>query len=381
MKKVLSLLSSGLGYGGIASYIGALYSNASEYDVDLTVYVSGSVVDHELKRRLENQGVRVIAGEDSGLASGFCSSLLRHFNLKRKLSDVISMDQFDVVHVNSGWPWFQMTSLSLAKKRSIPVRIAHSHALASSKEARRPFHIHCLRRIKQAATIKAACSNAAGEYMFGKDEWKESGIVLKNGIDVARFSFSDNKRKKARSLGKADDDMLVVGYTGRLTYSKNLRMIVEVFSSIKTRIPNALLWIIGDGEDRGIVESLIAERGLQDHVELWGNRNDVELFLSGMDVFLFPSLWEGLGISVVEAEASGLPCVVSDAVPNDIDFSGCVVRHLSLEEDPEQWAKAVMDVAGRRDTNGAEHVLRAGFDVGASSKDVWRLYDAELGIS
>lgn len=277
--------------------------------------------------------------------------------------------EYDIVHCHVANAAFCV--LRDAMKAGIDNRLLHSHLNTSSE--------HLLRRIrnrplitlgKHYATEYAACSEEAGEYLFGNEHYE----LIRNGIQVDRFSFDENKRIEKRGELGISDKAFVIGCVGRIAKQKNHAFAVDVINELQKTVPEAILLIVGDGDLRSIIETKISSFGLDEKVILLGNRNDVSELYSAMDVFLMPSLCEGLPFSAVEAQASGLPCVYSRGVPQetDITFTG---RFLSLEDGLSTWAAAIKEAYRSGRSTEAPCILESkGYSVQASAKQLAGLY-------
>jgi len=210
-----------------------------------------------------------------------------------------------------------------------------------------------------------ACSAQAARHRFGASVTDQPNYYfVPNGIDTAEYAYSPRARERVREefeLGGTP----VVGHVGRFDPQKNHMFLIDVWRRILDNIPDARFLLVGDGPLRGKVENKIAEAGLNDRVILTGVRTDVPDLLSAMDVFCFPSIHEGLGIVVLEAQASGLPSVITDTIPPEVDVTDQVTR-LALNQGTQVWADMVANLLASpavRDAVSAKQVADAGFDV------------------
>lgn len=286
----------------------------------------------------------------------------------------------DVLHLHTSY-WTGFLLEELAKEAGIPKVILHAHSTAVDEND--PEKRLALSRrheeIKRAflpdlATDYWACSWKAAGWLFGEQIPGEKIRIMKNAIEVERFRFSQQKRKKLRQEFGIEEDTLVLGTAGRLSYQKNQAFLIGVFADFHRRHPNSKLLLVGDGELRGALKLQIAEKGLEKDVLILGWRTNVEDYLQAMDIFLLPSRFEGLGIAAVEAAASGLPCLVSDQVPKEVAFAENI-RHIPL--DISAWTAALEEAAqlhmNRQD--GAEAVRAAGYDIKRQAKVLEALYE------
>jgi len=219
-----------------------------------------------------------------------------------------------------------------------------------------------------------ACSRSAGIARFGKKIVASPKFkIIKNAMNVETMAYSPIIREAYRSqLGL--EGRFVVGHVGRFDAMKNHDFLIRLFSLVHKRQPNAVLVLIGDGEQRSIIETLIKRFALEDAVKLLGTRSDVVELLQAMDVFVFPSIAEGLGISVIEAQATGLPCIVSRCVPEDVRITG-LVKFLDLKDPMEMWAEAILQyVNGHKRSSHIEALTNHGYDVVATAEYLQAFY-------
>lgn len=216
--------------------------------------------------------------------------------------------------------------------------------------------------------VKLAPSALAGEFMFGK---RANVHLIHNGVDLQVYRFSPEDRQSAReefSLG----DRLVVGHVGRFHKQKNHRYLLKVFREIRSRRSDAVLLLVGTGELEGQIREWAGELGIAEAVVFAGQRFDIPRLLSAMDVFVFPSLHEGMPNTVIEAQATGLPCVIADTITPEADITG-LVTYLPLEVSPGDWAATALNAvtAERRDT--AADFKSHGYDIHNVAKELMKL--------
>lgn len=269
--------------------------------------------------------------------------------------------------------------LSVAKRKGVPCRIAHSHSIQRPKRRRFARIIYewlMEKAILACATHCIACGVKAGEWLYGKKGFAEKGILLLNGIETEKFRYDENMRGRIRKkLGLGDS--FVVGHVGHFAAVKNQAFLIRLLKYLRDNGKNAKLLLLGDGEDRQMLESLVKELGIEADVIMTGNVMNVGDYLNAMDVFAFPSLFEGMPLSVVEAQTNGLRCVISDNVPSDVRLTN-LVSVLSLDAPQSEWAKEIMR-SGR--FNSAEYcdiMKKSGFDVSESLKRVYEIYDGAV---
>lgn len=288
-------------------------------------------------------------------------SLRKNVQEARRLINQRTPHQVIHVHTASPTSFVYLLIAWLAGKR---VRIAHSHATSletSHKSLQYRLHQTLQPLLRAVTTDQLACSLAAGRWLFG-DKFFAAEQVVPNAIEAERFRFDPAVRDQVRrDLALADG--LVVGHVGRFVDQKNHAFLIRIFGELVRQEPQAALLLAGDGPLMGDIRQQVAEAGLKDNVYFLGNRDDIPALLSAMDVFVLPSNFEGLPLVLVEAQASGLPCLVSDRVTKEVALTGLIYWE-SLNEGPQCWAREVRALAARgRGPAGIDEVRDAGYDL------------------
>lgn len=368
MKKVLVYGYNGTMFGGLeqilTEYMRAI--TAVSKDISFDVLIAGDVCNQE--EQLVNMGCRVL-----------------YYPVRRKdikaynarMDEIFAQTSYDAIWCNvSGLT--NIDVLVKAKKQGIPVRVVHSHVrhLMWGNPIMRvlvPLMHNCNKlRLTKFANHYWACSQEAGKFMFPRSVHQQI-FVVKNAIDTNRYYPSEEKNRELCTQFGLDG--LVVSHTARLSKEKNQMFLLRVMRGLVDREPAAKLLLVGEGDLRAELEAETKRLGLQDHVVFTGFRSDIPDLLRLADVFLLPSVAEGLGLSAIEAQACGLPCVVSSAVPAEVDITGAV-RFVPLDAPIEQWVDAVMETAKKRIDDPTGCVKKAGYQISATAKDV---YDILMG--
>lgn len=369
MKRVLVYGYNGVSFGGVEQmlleYIRTITAASGEITFD--VLIAGDICNRE--DRFLNMGCRVL-----------------YYPIRRKdikaynarMDEIFEQTKYDAIWCNASG----LTNIDVlikAKKQGIPVRVVHSHVahLMWGSPIMRilvPLMHHRNKlRLSNYATHYWACSQKAGEFMFPASVHDQI-YVVKNAIDTDIYYPRPDVRAKMRE--QFGFEGLVVGHTARLSKEKNQRFMLQVMRAVVDRDPKAKLLLVGDGDLRGELEVETARLGLQNNVVFTGFRTDIVDLLQAADVFMLPSLAEGLGLSAIEAQACGLPCVVSATVPGEVDISGAV-RFVPLEVPVEQWADAVFDMAKKKIDDPAGCVRAAGYQISATAKSVYKVFKGE----
>ena len=268
--------------------------------------------------------------------------------------------EYKVLHAHAElnlWP------LMIAKKLGIPTRIAHSHNAKTTVNLKYFFFLYEKARIKKYCTDMFMCSTPAGIWTFGEEAVKLGKVkFIKNGIETDKFVYDEQIRiKKRQDLGL--ENKLVVGHVGRFMQQKNHTFLIDIFDIIHRKNPNSILMLVSDGRLMNEIKSKVHALGLDSVVMFLGNRGDVNELMQAMDVFLFPSLWEGLPLTGIEAQTAGLPVIMSDVITDEV----CITENtymLSLNNCAEIWADKVLSVCGNHiRKNVQKQIIDAGFDI------------------
>lgn len=248
-------------------------------------------------------------------------------------------------------------------------RIPHSHSTSTGNK-----RVHNLMRpfLNMLSTERFACSTDAGKWMYGNKKYR----VIMNGIDINAFAFSKEKRDTLRKqLGW--EDKFVIGHVGNFMKVKNHRFMIALLAEIKTKISNARLAFVGNGDLYDEIAAQIREYQLENDIDMLGVRNDTNELLSAMDLFIFPSLYEGMPIALVEAQTAGLPCVVSDVITDDVVFTSDVNK-LSLD-DMQKWVESIVGFAEADSPEEREfkkeHIKELTRENGFCVKDLGKRYE------
>ena len=328
--RVLFVSSGSLDHGGIASW---MLNFASRFDRERIAV--DFLVHGEKPGARENEAVSL--GAKIYHAPYRRSDPLGN---RRVMEQAISAG-YDIVHAHMDG--MNAYPLGIAKRAGVGVRVSHSHNtdFLTANPVRRMLHRIARANIPRVATHLLACSGAAGCFLYGKRRMGRGDVtIVRNAIDTDRYRFDSGARERVRSeLGL--DGACVIGHIGRFDLrQKNQLFLLEAFSGAKELRPDLKLVLVGDGEDRLAIEARISALKLEDDVVLTGFRDDVPALLSAFDAFALPSRFEGLGIVLIEAQASGLPCIASDAVPRDTLVTDC--RYCSTG-DRGGWVRFLAD--------------------------------------
>ena len=334
MKRILLINTVHTSYNGITSVI--MNYVRRTYEVVKYDFVLCGEVEQSFADELQTLGGSIFIPP--------CSRVKKPFTYSAWLKSIMKKNHYDVVHVhgNSGTMYFEIHA---AKSSKIPVRIAHSHSSSCkfllAHYVLKPF-------LNNNMTHGLACSDMAGKWVFDYEY-----TVLPNGIDVDEFAFSQETRDKYRKqLGL--ENKFVIGHVGYMDTEKNHIFLLRVFENFIKMHPEACLLLIGDGKLRPEIERFISTHSLQDNVYLLGKRNDVSQLYQCMDVFVLPSIFEGLPVSLLEAQTAGLDCIVSERVTKEVNLTG-KLQYIDITDDAiVKWEESLNEI--RFDENARKNI-------------------------
>lgn len=291
------------------------------------------------------------------------------FRFMKQLETILkSHPEYRVVHVHVYTIGY--FCLKTVKKCGVPVRIAHSHNNETVHDAKWVLKMGMQKLYTIHATDLFACSEEAGKYLFKNKSFR----VLKNAIDSSRFIADSRVREEVReelSLG----DHFVVGHVGRFHPQKNHDFLLDVFYEISKIRDDAKLVLVGTGDLEKEIREKVQKLHLTDRVIFLGNRRDMNRIFQAMDVFVFPSIFEGLGIVAIEAQATGIPVVCSEGLPSEAKITP-IYKKMLLADSPAKWAEEAVTVAAdsRCHQNMQQYVIDAGFDMDATALMMQKYY-------
>ncbi len=359
MIRVLYVHGGTLLYGGTEAYMMNFYRHFDRCQVQVDFVVHGDargVYDEEIERL----GGRVfhvpVKSRD-------------YRGNSRALRSIMQRGQYAAVHAHTDANNAHV--LRIARQCGVPLRISHSHNTRTQSDSRlrRLYNAMEKQRIPGVATHLFACSEPAGKWLYGSHPFQ----IVPNAIEIDRFAFDPRRREEMRrQMGL--ENRLVLGHVGRFSFQKNHPFLLEIFAVVAEKRPEAVLLLIGDGEERERIERLALLRGLRERVRIVPPTPLIADYMQAMDVFLLPSHFEGLGIVLVEAQAAGLPCFASrGAVPTEADLTG-LLTYLPLEEPPAVWAEQVMTVRPDSREGRWRPIAEAGYDITEAAARLQQFY-------
>lgn len=363
MKKVL-LVTGSLNTGGLEKVAMDFvrYSDRNKYRFDFLIYKM-EVQDFQAEAEHLGCGIIRIQGPSDGYI-GF------YYELRTAIE---KNGPYDIVHSHTYYN--SAIVMIAAKKCQVPLCISHSHSVAriNDKKIKNRIAYPILRKLFKIYSDKyCACSLAAGEHVFGVEEFKEKGTVIVNPIDVNAFRYDEIARNKIRKSLHIADSQYVLGNVGRMAAGKNLSFLIDVLNIFNNN--DVILLLVGDGEERKKLEKYAKTQGVYSQVRFVGMRSNVADYLSAMDLFVMPSKHEGLGISLIEAMANGLYCIFErNAIVDEI-------KELSHSYpikgyDPQQWKNKIDELISNQGNIERKSILdMKQFDISELSRKIDQLY-------
>jgi len=306
-----------------------------------------------------------------------CSAEQDKEQFSKEFRNILIKGNYDVIHLHTG-KWKSLLVEEIAKELGIKKVILHAHStgidiLDESERIKGEKRHNEVRGLlnESVATDYWACSLKAADFLYGDRIPREKIVIMNNAIDLSSFEFDEEKRMRIRKeLGVADDE-IIIGNVGRLSYTKNQGFLLRVFNEICKFQNNYKLLLVGDGELKEDYFRFVKENHLEGKVLFLGFRKDVNQLLQAMDVFCLPSRFEGFGMVLVEAQASGLLCLASNNIPNETEVSD-LIEYLPLKE--EEWVNKLLNVKKKTRVSDIEKIRNHGYDIKDAIKKVEMLY-------
>ena len=296
------------------------------------------------------------------------------FKYQKELRRVLRDGKYKIVHSHINT--LSVFPLYAAKKVGVPVRIAHSHSTTNKKEWKKNLLKQVLRPFsKKYATNYMCCSELAGRWLFGDKTYDEGKVyLLNNAIDLDKFKYDKKIRDKKRKELGIKEDTIVIGHIGRFVVQKNHTFLIDIFNQFHKKEKNSILLLAGQGPLQEEIKNKVRELGLDDSVRFLGQRNDANELYQAFDVFLLPSLYEGLPVVGVEAQASGLLCFFSDDMTKETKVLDSTV-FMSLSNTAEEWTGEILTtLKDYKRINTKNEVSYNGFDIEIEARKLEKYY-------
>lgn len=349
---------TGLGSGGAESLIMNWYRNIDRNLIQFDFLLRSE--ENIYSKEIENLGGRVF----------YTPEYPKHYFKNKKETNKFFKEhigEFKAIHVH-GNALLYVNVFKIAKKYGVDYRIMHSHNTKTKRALYSPIHNFNKTRINSLATHFFACSEEAKRFAFKPSVPCE---IVKNGIHTNAFCYNPEIREKVRQELNLSNDF-VVGHVGRFLKSKNHKFIIEYFETFLKKRSNAVLLLIGDGFYKSEIQELVDQKRLSDKVLFLGNVSNISEMYQAMDLFIFPSLFEGFGIAALEAQCTGLHTLISDTIPKAVALTP--LSHILSIDSIEPWVEESLKINSSNRKSFSDKILDSGFDIKKTSNKLQQFY-------
>lgn len=363
--KVLHVGVDNIGHGG-RSTVAFNLTDAMSSEQIKNDFLAEKKIDNVYEQKIkENNGEIVYLGNLSN------NKIIRKAQRANRIVKVLKENKYDIVHIHGDDAWEVANTTILTKLAKIPNIIVHAHSSGNADQGLiKKMLINLFRPVlNQKKYTKFAVTNEAALYMYGS---LKDVKVIRNGIHVERYRYDANIRKEMRKILSLNPNF-VIGCVARMTPVKNHYFLIDVFKKVLDMERNAKLVLVGNGELSDKIKEYVCKSNLGSQVLFLGNRKDVSDIMQALDVFVLPSIHEGLGLVNIEAQSAGLPCVVSDGVPQSAkvldDF-----KFLSLKESKEKWAQEILKFKNFNRIDTTEKINQAEYNIKDTAEIIGNIY-------
>lgn len=361
MIRVLQVLG-GLNRGGAETMVMNLYRNIDRDKIQFD-FVTHLDEKGDYEDEIEKMGGRIFRVPRYKIVNH-----IGYINAWKKL--LRNHPEWKIVHGHM----YTLASIYLKVARNEDrLTIAHSHNTSNGKGLKAMAKTIIEKPLASIADRFMACSNEAGIWLFGEDIVNgDNYTMLPNAIDVDSFKLNEEKRRKSREVLNLNGK-IVLGHIGRYNYQKNFPFLIDFVEELSKRNTDYVLLQIGDGKKFEELQCKIKEKSLEKNFISLGVRNDIPDLMQAMDIFILPSLFEGLPVTVVEAQASGLPCLLSDRVTEDVNLTRSI-DYLPIDQGINIWVNKVLNMSKERELDAPDKVRKAGYDISDTADMIQEYY-------
>lgn len=376
MVRVLQMFGEPLSNGGQEAFIMNVYRNIDRDKVQFDFFTPYYCEEEWIKNKINELGGNLYVGNNK-----FKTKKVKKI-FTNECKKFLKNNKYDIIHIHSGSLYALTFGARIAKKSGAQRVIVHAHNTGINNFKYKVIKFISKFIITKYATDYFACSHFVAKWKFPKKIVKQGKYkVIKNGIDTEKFSFSKEIREKYREeLGI--NNKFVVGNVGRLSKEKNHIFLIEVFNEIYKKNKNSVLLLIGGGgqdaagESEKEIREKVKEYGLEEVVYFLGSRKDVNNILQALDVFVFPSLYEGLGIVAIEAQTAGLVTVCSENVPDEANLTD-LFKKINISQGVSYWADQILKYNGIERKDRTIEIRNSGYEAIETANTLQRIYEGE----
>lgn len=367
--KVIEFFGEPLNYGGQEAFIINMYNNFSN-KLAITFITPFEATNGYLKNLIKSKNDILINDNRK------FDTVFRKINIIKTARKYLN-SEYDVIHIHSGSLFTLYNVAKIAKRRGIEKVIVHSHTTGSSAIKGKLIKL-VSKNIERYADVFIGCTKEAGISKFPREVVEGNKfVIINNGIDVKKYTFDEKVRNQYRKQFNVDKKTVLINI-GRFCYEKNQKFLIELFRVYLNKNENSHLFLVGGyGTELTNIKKLIKKYELENCITILQNRNDINNLLFMSDVFILPSLWEGLPVTGVEAQTTGIPSIFSENITEKINISDAFYK-LSLEEDLDKWVALIENLKDKKRYNTIKNIKKSEFDCEISAKQLEKIYLEEL---
>jgi glycosyltransferase involved in cell wall biosynthesis len=350
-------------FGGVQLMLMNYYRNINRNLVQFDFLVQGN------QNSTFDEEIRSLGGKIHNVTS-MKDNLIKY---NKDVRRILEKNNYEIVHAHQNFA--NIHSLTQAHKSKIKAIISHSHNAYPEKSVIKQIIKKFIQyRINKISTEKYACSIKAGEWLYGKKQLKKGFVkIINNGIDSEKFKFNKEISDKVRNELKIKNNF-VIGHIGNFSNQKNHDFLIDIFNEIYKIKQNAKLVLVGIGELEEVIKKKVRNLGLENQVIFLGKRSDVNSLMQAFDVLVFPSLFEGLPVVLIEAQASGLKSIVSKEITSEVKITE-LIDYISLAESSKYWAENIIKYDNREERKDTSNLIKDnGYDIREEAKKLEKLY-------
>ena len=367
-------------YGGLQNYVFNVLSQMNLSNKQVDIYAAGQIQETHYLHKLNDIGINLFSG-DAQRGYNFSADY-------RNIRHLIKKNKYNVLYVNSGFLLFQALNYLVTLGNGKILKISHSHSYFNTAHekksiAKRTAYYFSRFFLNQNADYFLTCSTVAGNWLYGKKKMQSKGLIINNGIIINKFLFSSICRKSLRNELRIDKNCYVLGLTAHFTPPKNHKFLFQVFSEFLKLHEDSRLLLLGGGDDKHKYEELAEKMQIDNKTIFMGNVINANEYYSAMDIFVMPSLHEGLCFVGIEAQTACLPCLFSDGVPEAVAVTENA-HFCSLQKSAKDWAEKILELLEESSVDKrleqSKHVqsqiAAAGYDLRQSAEQVEAIFDS-----
>ena len=367
MIKVLEFIGDPLIYGGQEEFVYNMLSNFKNKDITCTICTPFYCENEKLFSIAKQRNEQLLELNYNVYGE------LRKLRVVKALKKVLSQNKYDVVHIHAGSMIVLYNCAKAAKKAGVKKVIVHSHMAGNLSFVTKVLKKHTDKHFDKYVDKYFACSRSAGECKFPKNILDtDKFLIINNGIDTNKFKFEEKTRQSYRKEFGIKDELVLLN-VGRYTEQKNHQFIVTLIEKLKDHMSNFKVILVGDGKLKGQTVEAIKSKNIEKYFMFLEKRSDVQNIMMASDIFVFPSIFEGLGIVAIEAQATGLSVIASEFIPKEANI--CDLYHTASLSQPDKWIDLIKAI--KAPENRAEYAKIAsesGYDAKQSAAKLESIY-------